>query len=92
MGTTNRDSSLLTQKRRDKVLYAAYVANKAAVIAGTTIRPEQTAPQLGQVVTNRREGACPYERETRRAAGDATYVNYDYVDPNVVTNQPGNIF
>lgn len=92
MGTTNRDSSLLTQKRRDKVLYAAYVATKDAIASGTSVRPEQTSPQLGQVVTNRREGACPCARETLRAAGDPSYINYDYVDPNVVTNQPGNTF
>lgn len=91
MTVTNRDSSVLTQKRRAKVLYSNFKDNKDAVNAGSPVRrPEQTSSQLQEVVTQRQTGACPYERVTRLVANDPTYVNYDYTDANVAVSKPVN--
>ena len=92
MTLTNRDSSLLTQKRAAKVVYSNYLANRTAVNNGTAgiSRPEQTSFQLQDIVNQRQSGACPYQREIRRAANDSSYVNYDYSDANVAISKPVN--
>jgi len=91
MTVTNRDSSLLTQKRAAKVVYSNYLANRTAVNAGAPIsRAEQTSFQLQDIVNQRNSGACPYARETLRAKNDPSYVNYDYSDANVAISKPVN--
>lgn len=82
MSVTNRDSSLLTQKRRDKVLYGFFKQNQTDVNNGVTVRHEQTTPVRQDVVTQRHLGACPYQREILRSVKNESYVNYDYADNN----------
>jgi hypothetical protein len=55
MPTANYDASLLTQRRRNLVLYSWNKANNAAVTAGTSIRREQPNMQLQTVVTYRQQ-------------------------------------
>ncbi len=55
MPTANYDASLLTQRRRNLVLYSWNKANNAAVTAGTSIRREQPNMQLQTVVTYRHQ-------------------------------------
>lgn len=61
MSTTNYDSSLLTQRRRDKALGAYANAINAAINnnAGVqTVRTTQPTYQSGQVVTQQNLGKC----------------------------------
>ena len=55
MPTGNYDASLLTQRRRNLVLYSWNKANNAAVAAGTSVRREQPNMQLQTVVTYRQQ-------------------------------------
>lgn len=55
MPTANYDSSLLTQRRRNFVLYTWNKNNNAAVNAGTSVRREQPNTQLQTVVTYRHQ-------------------------------------
>ena len=59
MSVANRDSSYITQLRNSGTLRAFYIANKNAQNAGTTIRPEQTTPQSGQIITERNDALNP---------------------------------
>jgi hypothetical protein len=55
MPTGNYDSSLLTQRKRNYVLYTWNKINSAAVNAGLSVRREQPDTQLETVVTYRHQ-------------------------------------
>ena len=57
MGTTNRDSSVITKQREQKALYTFYADN---IKNAGNVKPEQTGKQLAGVVVNRQIGgsAC----------------------------------
>jgi len=84
MSVSNRDCSVLTQKRGARVLYSNYLSTKSAINNGTSVRPEQTTPVWQSVTLNRQTGAAPYEREIRVVARDPTYNNFDHTDNNQV--------
>jgi hypothetical protein len=84
MSVSNRDSSLLTQKKAAKVLYSHYLTNKADLNNGTTVRHEQTSPILQNIVTQRHTGAAPYKKELLLLAKDPNYNNFDHYDNNQV--------
>lgn len=77
MPTGNYDASLLTQRRRNLVLYSWNKANNAAVAAGTSVRREQPNMQLQTVVTYRQqtlanntsEAGCQCDAPTNRNSG-----------------------
>ena len=84
MSVSNRDCSILTQKRAAKVLYSNYLTTKAGINNGTSVRPEQTTPIWQSVTLQRQTGAAPYEKEIRLLAKDPNYNNYDHTDNNQV--------
>lgn len=58
MPTTNYDSSLLTQRRRNIALYTWNRLNQDAVNAGLSVQREQPNTQLATVVTYRHQTAA----------------------------------
>ena len=69
MGTANYDASRITQRKRAVTMYSWNATNKAAVVAGTSVRREQPGGQLGELLAYRNitkaystpvtVGACP---------------------------------
>ena len=84
MSVSNRDCSILTQKRGARVLYSNYKANRDAHNNGTSVRPEQTTPVWQSVTLQRQTGAAPFEKQIRLVANDPTYNNFDHTDNNQV--------
>lgn len=58
MPTAVYDASYITFRNRSKTLYAFNNARQAAVETGTTVRPEQGAPQTAEVILTRKQGGC----------------------------------
>ncbi len=76
MPTANYDASLVTQRRRNFVLYSWNKNNNAAIADGTSIRREQPNMQLQTVVTYRKEtlanntvGDCQCDAPTNNNPG-----------------------
>ncbi len=77
MPTTNYDSSLLTQRRRNYAIYTWNRINSAAVNAGLSVRREQPDTQLETVVTYRHQvsantnptATCPCSESVDRNSG-----------------------
>ena len=56
MSTRNYDSSMLTQFRRARALYAYNRTMSAAVVAGTSVQREQPSTQLNAIYVQRVTG------------------------------------
>ena len=67
MPTANYDASRVTKNRRDVTLYNWYVANNAAVAAGTSVQREQPNTQLATIVTQRHQTAANQNPSTAPA-------------------------
>jgi hypothetical protein len=77
MPTSNYDSSLVTQRKRNYALYTYNRLLKSAVAAGTSVRREQPDTQLQTIVTQRHQVSantgpsdpCPCELPVNRNPG-----------------------
>ena len=76
MTLTNFDSSLLSQKKRDKALYSWRLSNDTARNAGNgTVLAEQPTFQSGSVVNDRKMGASVCGCDTSKDASQTYQFN-----------------